>query len=224
MHRFLRPIIASAYSSRLVVRPGIRHLGTLDDILKIPLAGGARSPQRPAAPPAGPKPTAPTGRAARDEEISSRFVTYVDAEGQLHGKSRLENVLQQFDRTKYFLIEVDSAARPPVCRLFEKKALFEKQKASKKKKPVAPQNVLKEVMFGWNVSTHDLEHKLGKAIQFLEKGNRVKVDVVHKKGQKFLDPDTKQKVVNGITEQLSAYKLAKKPTFVGHNCIIHFEK
>ncbi|KAF7723739.1 hypothetical protein EC973_001715 [Apophysomyces ossiformis] len=225
MFRLVRPIFATTSLSRAIVRPSRRHLGTLDDILQNPLPGYSRAAQQKTpAPVSANKPTAPLGRPARDEEITSRFVTYVDAEGQVHGKCRLDSVLQQFDRTKYFLVEVDPSARPPVCRLFEKKALFEKQKASKKKKQVAPQNVLKEVTFGWNVSPHDLEHKLAKAIQFLDKGNKVKVDIVHKKGQKFLDPESKQKVVNGIIDQLNAYKMAKKPAFVGHNCIIHFEK
>ncbi|KAI8972662.1 hypothetical protein BDB01DRAFT_690548, partial [Pilobolus umbonatus] len=135
----------------------------------------------------------------RDEEISSRFITFVDEEGEVHTRCRLNDVLQEFDRSKYFLVEVDPNAKPnPVCRLFDKKALFEKEKQNKKKKQTAPESILKEVMFGWNVSAHDMEHKLNKACQFLDKGNKVKIDIVYKKGQKRVDKETQDEVVSTV--------------------------
>ncbi|CAO3631538.1 unnamed protein product [Cunninghamella echinulata] len=77
------------------------------------------------------------GRPKRDEEITSRLITFVDENGTVHQRKKLSMALQEFDRSLYFLIEVDPTSHPPVCRLFEKKQLFEKEKANKKrKKPI----------------------------------------------------------------------------------------
>ncbi|GAA5815288.1 hypothetical protein MFLAVUS_008794 [Mucor flavus] len=166
-----------------------------------------------------------SGRSRRDEEISSRFITFVDEQGEVHSRCRVQDVLNQFDRSRYFLVEVDPSAKPnPVCRLFDKKALFEKEKQSKKKKQTSPESVLKEIVFGWNVSSHDMEHKLNKAIQFLDKGNKVKLDIVYKRGQKRVDKETQQEVIATVAGLMEDYKLAKQPAFNGQNCSMQFER
>ncbi|KAI9033928.1 hypothetical protein CLU79DRAFT_726338, partial [Phycomyces nitens] len=170
-------------------------------------------------------PVAPTGRLRRDEEITARFITLVDEKGEVHDRIRLSDALHQFDRSSYFLIEVDPSAKPnPVCRMFDKKAIFEKQKASKKKKQTAPESVLKEIAFGWNVSPHDMDHKLGRASQFLEKGNKVKVEIVSKKGQKRPDAAEQQKVIDQVTAHLSDFRVTKPAVFAHGACQIQFEK
>lgn len=166
----------------------------------------------------------PTGRSRRDEEINSRFITFVDEEGQVHNRCRVNDILNDFDRSRYFLVEVDPSAKPPVCRLLDKKVLFEKEKQGKKKKQTSPESVLKEIVFGWNVSAHDMEHKLNKAIQFLDKGNKVKLDIVYKRGQKRVDKETQQQVISTVSNLMEQYKLAKQPAFTGHNCSMQFER
>lgn len=165
------------------------------------------------------------GRPKRDEEITSRFITFVDENGTVHQRKKLSMVLQEFDRSAYFLIEVDPTSNPPVCRLFEKKQLFEKEKANKKKKKTSstPEQVTKEINFGWNVSLHDMGHKLSKAIQFLEKGNKVKVEIVHKKGQQRVDKETQRCVIDQVQQHLKDFKLFKEPKFSGANCMMQFE-
>ncbi|KAI7855604.1 translation initiation factor IF-3, C-terminal domain-containing protein [Circinella umbellata] len=164
-------------------------------------------------------------RPRRDEEITSRFITFIDDKGQvLEQRARLDDVLHSFDRSQYFLMEVQPG-KTPVCRLFDKKAMFEKQKQKKKTKQTNPEAVVKEIVFGWNVSEHDMEHKLGRAKQFLEKGNKVKIEITTKKGQQRLDKQEKAQVVERVAEHLSDYKNTKKAAFVqGGNCVLQYEK
>ncbi|KAI8076716.1 uncharacterized protein B0P05DRAFT_545569 [Gilbertella persicaria] len=165
------------------------------------------------------------GRPRRDEEITSRFITYVDEQGQVHSRCRVIDILSNCDRSRYFLVEVDPTAKPnPVCRLLDKKVMFEKEKQNKKKKQTAPESVLKEIVFGWNVSPHDMEHKLNKAVQFLDKGNKVKIEIVYKRGQVRVDKEGQQKVIQAVTSMMDEYKLTKKPAFAGQNCAMQFER
>ncbi|KAG2222591.1 hypothetical protein INT45_008710 [Circinella minor] len=164
-------------------------------------------------------------RPRRDEEITSRFITFIDDKGQvLEQRARLDDVLHSFDRSQYFLMEVQPG-KTPVCRLFDKKAMFEKQKQKKKTKQTNPEAVVKEIVFGWNVSEHDMEHKLGRAKQFLEKGNKVKIEITTKKGQQRLDKQEKIQVIERVAEHLNDYKSTKKADFIqGGNCVLQYEK
>ncbi|KAI9267315.1 hypothetical protein BY458DRAFT_511931 [Sporodiniella umbellata] len=223
------------------LQSSVRRLSTIHDLLSRTAPSSAQSPKRSV--PLGQRvinpptmrilkpPSLPEGmkqatltRPKRDEEIVARYISYVDAEGKLHPRCRTQQVLSQFDRTRYFLVEVDPSAKPnPVCRLLEKKAMFEKEKSKKRGKTTAPVSVLKEVSFGWNVSAHDMEHKLNKACQFLEKGNRVKLDIVYKKGQNRVDQGTQQEVIKSVTGFMDKYKLAKQPAINGHTCTMQYE-
>ncbi|KAG1516709.1 hypothetical protein G6F53_001941 [Rhizopus delemar] len=214
----------------------VKRYSTIADLLSVRNTGNLTGQQRMTRPPVMRvlKPTinseqqpikaAPLGRPRRDEEIEAKFITFVDEQGQVHSRCRLNQVLTKFDRSRYFLVEVDPSAKPnPVCRLFDKKTLFEKEKSKKRGKVSTPESVLKEVMFGWNVSAHDMEHKLNKACQFLEKGNKVKIDIVYKKGQNRVDKATQQEVIKTVTDFMDKYKLTKKPVINGQTCIMQYE-
>ncbi|KAF9900595.1 hypothetical protein EC991_007146 [Linnemannia zychae] len=124
---------------------------------------------------------APLDRPRRDEEIDCQWIQFVSPEGNLSEKP-LSSVLKTFDRSKFFLIEVDSNAQPPICKLFSKKELYEKAKAAKQAKK-ANELSTKELQLNWGTDAHDLEHKLAKFRAFLEKGHRLEIQVNGKKGK-----------------------------------------
>ncbi|KAF9122775.1 hypothetical protein BGW39_009503 [Mortierella sp. 14UC] len=124
---------------------------------------------------------APLDRPRRDEEIDCQWIQFVGPEGSL-GEKRLSSVLKTIDRSKFFLIEVDSNAQPPICKLFSKKELYEKAKAAKQAKKANDLST-KELQLNWGTDAHDLEHKLAKFRAFLEKGHRLEIQVNGKKGK-----------------------------------------
>lgn len=162
-------------------------------------------------------------RPRRDEEIVSRYITFVNAEGEVQRRVPVKRVLDSIDRNQYFLIEVDPNANPPVCRLFDKKLMFAKQKQQKKNKTAKPGGTEKEIQFAWNVSDHDMQHKLGKARQLLEKGNKVKIEIVTKKGQIRPSQPDQQEVIQRVANHLDGFK-AKKPAFSGGMCAILYSQ
>jgi translation initiation factor IF-3 len=191
-----------------------------------PLPSSNISPAGNVQPTPTPPPTKKLGRQRRDEEITAKFITLVDESGNVHRDIRLKQALGNLDRQSYFLVEVDPQAEPhPVCRITPKKAVFEKTKAAKRQNIARPEAVLKEVTFGWNVSPHDMGHKLNKAEQFLAKGNKVRIEVVAKKGQQRVTREAQEAVIEKIISQLKPFsKGMKNPSFVqGATCIIVFE-
>ncbi|GAB5589834.1 hypothetical protein Unana1_04734 [Umbelopsis nana] len=221
-----RPVVSAALVSRQIGRLAVLQCRSYKRPAQDPLTATVSASAAPNSPPSPPQPQKKLGRQRRDEEIVARFITLVDENGQVHRDIRTKQALANLDRQAYFLVEVDPLAEPhPVCRITPKKAMFEKTKAAKRQNSARPEAVLKEVTFGWNVSPHDMGHKLNKAEQFLAKGNKVRIEVVAKKGQQRLPRDAQEAVVEKIVSQLKPFsKAMKNPSFVqGSTCIIVFE-
>ncbi|RUS22323.1 translation initiation factor IF-3, C-terminal domain-containing protein [Endogone sp. FLAS-F59071] len=169
----------------------------------------------------------PRGRLRRDEEISHTHVTFIDEEGKLFSNVSVQQILRSIDRSAYFLIEVDPNAQPqPVCRAIAKKLLFDKQKASKNKKKntFSPEQVLKEIQFGWNVAEHDVKHKLNHARQFLERGNKVNIVISSKKGAPKVTNEAQMTLIGKVKDELSSFaSLVKGPMLNNEQALLMFE-
>jgi len=77
------------------------------------------------------------------------------------------------------LVELAPMAKPPVCKIMDYGKYRYKQqmkeRASKKKQHVVK---LKEVRFRPRIEEHDLQMKINQAKKFLEKGNKVKINIM----------------------------------------------
>ena len=77
------------------------------------------------------------------------------------------------------LIEIVPNAKPPVCKIMDfGKYLYHTAKAEHKKKAHSHAVEVRGIRLGVRISKHDMEVKANKAIQFLEEGDKVKVDFV----------------------------------------------
>lgn len=128
----------------------------------------------------------------RDEAIKplGREIEFIDASGLFQGLKPLDYILANFDREKYHLVCLNPHVTPePVrCRLFSKEQLEEDEKAAywakkeKKQGNKDPTKVVKKVEISWATAPGDLEHKLKRINEFLQRGNRVEVILGVKKG------------------------------------------
>ncbi len=75
------------------------------------------------------------------------------------------------------LIEVASKTVPPVCKISDfGKFLYQKEKMSRGSKPHRVE--IKGIRLSFNIAKHDLEMKAKQAQKFLEKGDRVRVEII----------------------------------------------
>ncbi|KAJ5987164.1 hypothetical protein N7451_011529 [Penicillium sp. IBT 35674x] len=128
------------------------------------------------------KPRAPVKGPIKDEEIRSQLVQVVNSEGDLDPPEHLADVLETFDRKKYFLIQVSPGAfkKPPVCKVMNKLDYRNAEKA-KEKAAKAAVKAVKQIELNWAIDAHDLEHRLKQLAAFLEKGRKVEVILTRKK-------------------------------------------
>jgi translation initiation factor IF-3 len=100
----------------------------------------------------------------------------VAATNEQLGVLKLPDALRKAQGMGLDLVEVAPNANPPVCRIVDfGKFRYELSKQDKEKKNSASK--LKEIKFRVNIDEHDYVTKLRRAEEFLDKGNKVKVQL-----------------------------------------------
>lgn len=125
-------------------------------------------------------------RLPRDDEIQSGSVSLVSPDGQLEEPRSTYEVLRSIDRKTQSLVVVapGEPGTPPICKIMDKKAMREAEKA-KAKATRSSAVTVKTIELNWAIDGNDLAHRLQRMKDFLGKGNRVEVLLAAKrKGRK----------------------------------------
>ena len=79
------------------------------------------------------------------------------------------------------LVEVAPNQKPPVCKIMSySKFKYEEKKKARKGKVKGKTKDLKEMRFAPHIGDGDLQHKLNRTKEFLEKGHKVKITIFFK--------------------------------------------
>lgn len=123
------------------------------------------------------------------------------------------------------MVEINSNASPPVCKLirYDKFLYEEKRKIKEKEKRDREQRVeVKELRFGPNTDTHDLEFKTRHAINFLNEGDKVKA-VIKFTGREIIFKEQGERLLLQLAEKLQEYGIAESmPKLEGKRMFMTF--
>ncbi|MBQ0092612.1 MAG: translation initiation factor IF-3 [Clostridiales bacterium] len=118
-----------------------------------------------------------TDKTPVNEDIRADEVRVIGPEGQL-GIMKVAEALRIAGDMGLDLVEVSPDAKPPVCKIMDYgKFHFEKEKKEKEQRRKKPAVEIKEIQLRCRIDTHDFNTKLNHCIEFLQKGNKVKVAV-----------------------------------------------
>ncbi|MBN2082835.1 translation initiation factor IF-3 [bacterium] len=111
-----------------------------------------------------------------NRQIRAREVQLIDDQGENRGITPIQEALQMAEEAGLDLVEVAKNAKPPVCKIMDFGKLVYQ---SKKKKTVSKSATsLKEISFSMKIGPHDIETKMKKAKQFLEKGHKLRINLI----------------------------------------------
>lgn len=148
--------------------------------------------------------TTPVSASPRDEQIKSTMITLITEDGQIDGVHRLQQVLnERMDRAQHTLVMVDPQRDPPACRIMSRKLLYDRERTARKQKttkPTKPQTI----QMGAQIGDHDLQVKVQKIQNMLQKGKRVMVVVDSKKRNKK-EQLKRQEVGSKVLELVEGY-------------------
>jgi translation initiation factor IF-3 len=119
------------------------------------------------------------------------------------------------------LVEISPQANPPVCKIMNyQKYLYELKKKQKEIKAKTVKVAVKEIRLGPNTNEHDFNFKVKHAIEFLQEGNKVKVDVFFK-GRSIMYKDQGEAMLKNFAKACEEYGRADQmPKLEGKRMII----
>lgn len=103
------------------------------------------------------------------------------------GVLQLADALEKSREAGLDLIEISPNAQPPVAKIMDygKFRYLEEKKARESEK--SHQSEVRGIRVGIDTSQHDLDMKAKKASEFLEEGDRVRVEIMLRGRAKYLD-------------------------------------
>jgi len=156
-----------------------------------------------------------------NEQIDSRSVRLVGADGEMIGVVSIHEALESASEVGMDLVEVSPNADPPVCKLldygrFKYEAQKKKNEARKKQKVIE----VKEIKLRPGIEQHDYEIKMKAARRFLDNGDKVKV-TMRFRGRELAHQDLGAKVLVRVREELDeAAKVEQMPRMEGRQMVM----
>ncbi len=132
-----------------------------------------------------------------NEQIRAPRVLVIGPDGNNLGVMSVREAMAIAEEHGLDVVEVSPNANPPVVRIMDYGKYMYELKKKQKKKDRTPE--MKEIELTPTIGEHDLNVKLKKAREFLEKGHKVKIEI-RMRGRQMLHVD--------ITKQLAERVIA----------------
>src|SRR5918996_3782845 len=136
--------------------------------------------------------------------------------GEQLGVMRLNDALRKAQSLGLDLVEVAPMANPPVCKIVDfGKFRYDISKHSKDKKPASSK--LKEIKFRVNIDEHDYLTKVRHAEEFLDRGNKVRVQLQFR-GREMAHQELGMQLMEKVRDDLSSMsQVEMEPKITGRN-------
>jgi len=137
-----------------------------------------------------------------NEQINISPVRLIDEGGNQIGIIPLIEAQRQADEAGLDLVEVSPNTKPPVCRIMDygkyRYEITQRDKIARKKRRVIH---IKEVKMRPEISEHDFDFKIKHAIEFINRGDKVKFTLVFR-GRQVLHKDHGKAVLQRVIKSL----------------------
>ncbi len=125
------------------------------------------------------------------------------------GIMKTSDALRKANQLGLDLVEIAPTAQPPVCQIVDfGKFRYEQSKLDKERHHSTTK--VKELKFRVNIDEHDYVTKLRRGETFLDKGNKVKVQLQFK-GREMAHQELGDQLVNRIRDDLSTMSQVEMP-------------
>ncbi len=103
------------------------------------------------------------------------------------------------------LVEVAPMAKPPVCRIMDySKFKYDQEKKERRVKKAQHKTHLKQIRIKPHIEDHDLQIKVKQAIAFLDKKDKVKVNLFFR-GREMAFKDQGRDILNKFVEKIGEH-------------------
>ena len=138
------------------------------------------------------------------------------ASGEQLGVMKLSDALRKAQGLGLDLVEVAPTANPPVCKIVDfGKFRYDIAKQEKEKKTAGTK--LKEIKFRVNIDEHDYMTKIRHGEAFLDKGNKVRVQLQFR-GREMAHQEFGMQLIHKVRDDLNSMsQVEMEPKIAGRN-------
>ncbi len=144
-------------------------------------------------------------RPPANNEIKTPTVRLVGDDGKQYGIVSLQQARAAATEAGLDLVMVADKISPPVVRIMDLgKYLYEQRKKMAKQKTTSKGGDIKGIRLGFKMGEHDWQLRLGQAVEFLDEGNKVKLEMRLRGREKYRLPLAEKKIRDFIAAIPSA--------------------
>ncbi|MEK7158123.1 MAG: translation initiation factor IF-3 [Patescibacteria group bacterium] len=115
----------------------------------------------------------------RNDSITVPEIFLIGENNEALGVMPTQEALARAVQAESDLVEVSPKAQPPVCRIIEYgKFIYKQEKADRKQKAKQKKIELKGIRLTLKMGDHDRQIRQNQALKFLEKGDKVKIELI----------------------------------------------
>jgi translation initiation factor IF-3 len=143
-------------------------------------------------------------------------VRVIGPDGNQLGILSVQRALELAVQYELDLVEVAAAANPPVCRIMDfSKFKYDQEKKEREAKKHQKQSKIKEIRLKPNIDEHDYQIKVKQAVAFLNKANKVKINLFFR-GRQMEHMDLGRKILDRfISDTQNDAQVEKEPGLEG---------
>ncbi|MGI6080641.1 MAG: translation initiation factor IF-3 [Candidatus Avilachnospira sp.] len=146
-----------------------------------------------------------------NEQIRDKEVRVIGENGEQLGIMSSQEAMKLAYDAELDLVKIAPTANPPVVKIIDfSKYRYELKRREKEQKKKQKTIEVKEVRLSPNIDTNDLNTKVSAARKFLEKGNKVKVNLRFR-GREMARMNQSKYILEDIAEKLSDIAQIDKP-------------
>lgn len=151
-----------------------------------------------------------------NEKIRVPEVRLIGPDGNQLGVMSSQRAQELANQHDLDLVEVAPAATPPVCRITDfSKFKYDQEKKEREAKKHQKQTRIKEIRLKPNIDDHDYQVKLKHAVTFLQKKDKVKINLFFR-GRQMEHMDLGRKILDRfITDTQNDGQIEKEPNLEG---------
>lgn len=141
-----------------------------------------------------------------NQNIGSPVVFLIDENGEKVGEINTREAIEKAKDLDMDLIEVNPKADPPVAKIGDLgKMKYEQEKKAHKQRQQQKKVDIKGIRLSVRISQNDFDMRVRQAKKFLEKGDKLKVEVILK-GRERQHPEKVEEKIKTFIDTLRSYE------------------
>ncbi len=152
-------------------------------------------------------------RVRLNNQIRDPRIQVIDIDGKQLGEMPTYEALKLANERGLDLVEVGPTAKPPISKIMDYgKYMYQKERRERSGKASKPATQeIKTIRVGFRTGTHDLVIRAGQADKFLQKGNRVRLELTLRGREKSMADMGKTKLESFIKMVMEPFIIEEHP-------------